>query len=203
MVAASPCIRLPLSSSCWRCAGLPVSTTLASSALASKCTLAKSPVAFSEPCVITTLPLSVVVLLGLRKPSKCEACTSIGWSRSVRLAWAGASTSRPSRTSAQLARVLAGRERGMDVIEQLQVFVVEIGTHADAVDSSAALHQLRRGGGLEAVLLGPGRDVGGVDRRPGRIVEGGPFHVHRPLQLEQGTVAVAPAVQRMPEPVGA
>src|SRR5690349_5589776 len=197
MVAASPCIRLPLSSNCCRCAGLPVSTTRLISLLASKYTLPWSAVALSEPWVMTTLPVSVLTLLGFWKPSKCEASTFIGWSRSVFLACAGASTSRPSRASAQLARTLARRERGMDVIEQLQVFVVEVGTHADAVNSSAALHQLRRGGGLQAVLFGPGRHLGSIERRPRRVRKGGPFHMHRPLQFQQGAVAVDPAVQRM------
>src|SRR5574337_279591 len=151
---------------------------------ASKYTWACAPVAFSVPWVITTLPVSVLTLFGFWKPSKFFAATCISCWRSLFLASAGWAASRPRAAMASANLALARREGGMDIIEQLQVFVVEVGTHADAADSSAALHHLRRGGGFQAVLFRPGGDVGGLHVGGRRVVERRPVHFHRALQLE-------------------
>src|SRR6185312_6762005 len=64
-----------------------------------------------------------------------------------------------SRPATNLRLALARRERGMDIVEQLQVIVVEVGTHADPVHSTGALRHLRRRGGDHAVFLRPHSDI--------------------------------------------
>src|SRR3546814_20362123 len=92
---------------------------------ASKYTLAWAPLAFSVPCVITTLPLRVLTLLGFWKPSKFFAAMCISCWRSLFFASAGWAASRPraAATSANLA--LARREGGLKAIEEIQGCVVE------------------------------------------------------------------------------
>src|SRR5574337_1058679 len=185
-------MRLPLSSSCSIWAGLPVTTTREIWLSASRWILAVSPVSSSVPWVIFTFPCRVVTVFGALYASVCLAAKFIGCWRSDCLATtsAGSMASAHAASSPAASRrlMLARRERAVAVIEQLQVMIVEVGTHADAAHSTVALGHLYGRGCFHAALPRPRGHLRGVQgslrlRHAPRIGEGGSAQVDRPLPV--------------------
>src|SRR6187402_767877 len=205
MLLAWPRIKRSCSSSCWTVAGLPSTMTRVIWLSASRKPVALLPVIFSVPCVSTTLPVQMtlpgcVLFACCWVPSNAVEVTLVGWSRSDFLATAGRLVTSATPSTAKRALALARRIDGVDCIEELQMLGIEIGAHANAIHCRGSLNDpgcLRR---LQTVLLGPGRDLGGIDAGRRRLREGDAVHVDLALQLQQAAVLVHPAVLGMPFP---
>src|ERR1700754_1391540 len=164
------------------------------------------PVTFSEPCVRTTLPVQITLPGSLPLgcccvPSNEVEGTLICSFKSDCFATTGrlATSAMPS-TARTAVLALARLVRAMDCIEELQVLGVEIGAHANAIHCRGSLHDPRRLGRLQQVLLRPRGDFGRVDAGGLGGGEGDAVHVDLALQLQQAAVLVHPAVLGMAGP---
>jgi len=89
----------------------------------------------------------------------------------------------------------------VDIIKQLQVLLVEVGAHANPMDSSGALGQLRRRRGGHLLVLRPELQVRSVDFGLRRVVVGGAMHEHGAAQGGQGCAPVDPAALGLALPI--
>src|SRR5699024_12501315 len=150
--------------------------------------VALAPVALSVPWLMTTSPLRWLVPLGLAMASADCALTSTGCERSLCFACAAVGMAQASSSARATASsgsvVVARRKRAVKIMQQLQVLRLQVGAQADAGHSRGSLAHVRRIFRGQPVLLRPCGDIGRVDFRRWRVVEGGAVHVHLAHQLE-------------------